>query len=40
MPWGSSSILLELQKSILLYYLGRVGSRLDRNMMAIQATNH
>jgi hypothetical protein len=40
MPWGSSSIFFELKKSILLYDLGGVGSRLDRDLMAIQATNH
>jgi hypothetical protein len=40
MPWGSSSIFLELKKSILLYDLGGVSSRLDRNLMAIQTTNY
>jgi hypothetical protein len=40
MPRGSSSIFLELKKSILIYDLGKVGTRLDRNMMAIQDINH
>jgi hypothetical protein len=35
MPQGSSSIFFELKKSILLYDLGGVGSRLDRDLAAI-----
>jgi hypothetical protein len=39
-PWGGSSIFLELEKPILLDDIGRVGSRLDKNPMAIQTTNY
>jgi hypothetical protein len=40
MSWGSSSIFFELKETILFYNLSGIGGRLDRDLMAIQATNH
>jgi hypothetical protein len=40
MPQSSSSIFFKLKETILIYDLSRIGGRLDRDLIAIQATDH
>jgi hypothetical protein len=40
MPQSSSSIFFKLKETILIYDLSWIGGRFDRNLMAIQDTNH
>jgi hypothetical protein len=40
MPWCGCGILFELKNPIILNAFGGVCSRLDQDMVVVQATNH